>query len=62
MPAWMLEASNASPIKWALVAYEGAIWRGFTLQEMALPCLVLLAVGAACFLGGTLLLRRAFHE
>lgn len=62
MPAWMLKASDASPIKWALLAYEGAIWRGFTLQEMVLPCTILVAVGTAAFLGGAAMLRRAFDE
>lgn len=47
MPGWMQAASNASPVKWLLLAIEGAVWRGFTLVEM-LPALgILLAVGGA---------------
>lgn len=49
MPAWMVSASHASPVKWAILAYEGAIWRGFSAQEMVLPCVVLLATGALAF-------------
>ena len=37
MPAWMLSVSNFSLVKWGVLAVEGAIWRGFSPQEMALP-------------------------
>jgi ABC-2 type transport system permease protein len=57
MPSWMAVAGNFSPAKWAILAMEGAIWRGFSLQEMLLPCGILLASGAACFLAGA----RAFR-
>jgi ABC-2 type transport system permease protein len=53
MPAWMKTASQFSPVKWAILALEGALWRGFTLQEMLLPCAILLAIGMACFLIGS---------
>ncbi len=47
MPAWLQAASSASPVKWLLLAIEGAVWRGFTFVEM-LPALgVLVGVGAA---------------
>jgi ABC-2 type transport system permease protein len=49
MPGWMQTASNISPMKWAVLALEGGIWRDFTLADMMLPCLVLLGVGAVCF-------------
>lgn len=48
MPAWMRTLSDISPVKWSILALEGAIWRGFSLSEMLLPCGVLLAFGA-CF-------------
>ncbi|MEZ5288470.1 MAG: ABC transporter permease [Vicinamibacterales bacterium] len=57
MPAWMAAIGNVSPIKWALLAIEGAIWRDFTLGEMVLPCTILVAVGLACFALGTRRLR-----
>lgn len=58
MPAWMQTASNVSPVKWGILAIEGGIWRGLSLSEMAFPCGVLLAIGAAGFAAGTLVLSR----
>jgi ABC-2 type transport system permease protein len=52
MPAWMQAAGTVSPVKWSILALEGAIWRGFTPAELAVPCAVLLAVGVAGFLLG----------
>jgi ABC-2 type transport system permease protein len=49
MPDWMQVASNLSPMKWAILALEGGIWRDFTPADMVLPCLVLLGVGAVSF-------------
>ncbi len=57
MPSWMLVASNASPAKWAILGFEGALWRGFSPAEMALPCAILWGVGAVCFAAGA----RAFR-
>jgi ABC-2 type transport system permease protein len=58
MPAWMLTVSNASPIKWAVLAFEGAIWRGFTPGDMLLPCGILLTLGVICFAVGSRALQR----
>jgi len=52
MPDWMLRISNFSPVKWGIIALEGAVWRGFSLPEMLLPCGILIAVGVVCFLLG----------
>lgn len=49
MPAWMQQLSSISPIKWAILAVEGGLWRDFTPGMMLLPCGVLVAVGAGCF-------------
>jgi len=49
MPAWMVSVSHVSPVKWAILAYEGAIWRGFTAADMALPLTILLGVGSVAF-------------
>ena len=49
MQGWMVTLSHASPVKWSILAMEGAIWRGFTPAEMLLPCGILLAVGVAGF-------------
>jgi ABC-2 type transport system permease protein len=57
MPAWMLTASGVSPAKWAILAFEGALWRCFSPSEMALPLGLLLAIGAAGLGLGTRLFR-----
>jgi ABC-2 type transport system permease protein len=49
MPPWLLRISGISPMKWAILAYEGAIWRGFTFGDMLLPCAILLTVGLVTF-------------
>jgi ABC-2 type transport system permease protein len=49
MPAWMRTASNLSPVKWGILAMEGALWRGFTWREMFLPCAILIGVGVIGF-------------
>ena len=58
MPRLMVPLSQASPVKWSILALEGAIWRGFTLAEMLFPCAVLLAFGAACLALGALRLSK----
>lgn len=58
MPEWMAPLSNVSPAKWAILSLEGAIWRGFTLRQMLVPCGVLLAIGAGCFAMGLGVLSR----
>ncbi|MEW6321616.1 MAG: ABC transporter permease [Acidobacteriota bacterium] len=57
MPSWMLTVGHLSPVKWTILGFEGAIWRGFSAGEMLLPCAVLVAFGAACFAGGVRALR-----
>ena len=60
MPKFMATLSVASPAKWSILALEGAIWRDFTPGEMLFPCGVLLVIGAACLVLGTLgLTQRA---
>ncbi len=49
MPAWMQTASHVSPVKWGIVALEGAIWRGFSPSDMALPCAILWGIGLLGF-------------
>jgi ABC-2 type transport system permease protein len=58
MPPFLVGMSQASPVKWSILALEGAIWRDFTLAEMAPPCAVLVAVGAACLGLGSVRLAR----
>lgn len=58
MPGWMQSASVISPIRWSIIALEGAIWRGFTPGEMLLPCAVLVAIGVGGFVIGSRVLGR----
>jgi ABC-2 type transport system permease protein len=57
MPQWMQTASSVSPFKWAVLALDGAIWRGFSFSEMAFPCGILLAIGVLGFAIGSQLFR-----
>lgn len=49
MPGWMQSLSHWSPVKWAVLAVEGATWRGFSSTELGLPVGILLGVGLASF-------------
>jgi ABC-2 type transport system permease protein len=58
MPPWMRAVSNLSPVKWGVLGLEGAVWRGFSLGEMLLPCAILVGVGAVAFALGVAMSRR----
>jgi len=58
MPPFMKTISNFSPVKWGILAMEGAVWRGFTLTDMLAPCGVLLAIGAVSFTAGAAIFAR----
>ncbi len=58
MPPWMQAASNVSPVMWMIRALEGAVWRGFSFEEMLLPCAILLIFGAVAYAIGLLILLR----
>lgn len=58
MPGFLRTLSNFSPVKWGILALEGAIWRDFTLAELMFPCLVLIGIGAAAMTLGSLILAR----
>ncbi len=58
MPGWMQGVSKASPIRWAIDAFEGPIWRGTPINDLAIKWAVLLAIGVGCFALGTALFRR----
>ena len=57
MPGWLRTVSHISPVKWAILSMEGAIFRGFSIQEMMLPCGILVGMGVLCFAIGV----RAFQ-
>jgi ABC-2 type transport system permease protein len=58
MPTWLQQAASISPFKWGILALEGAIWRGYEVTDYLLPCLVLIAFGAAGFTLGVMMLTR----
>jgi ABC-2 type transport system permease protein len=59
MPDWLKTLGNISPVKWSILALEGAMWRETPWAEMLLPCGILLAIGAVClFLGVAIMKRR----
>lgn len=58
LPGFLQRISFISPIRWAILALEGAIWRGFSWSEMLLPCAVLLGIGIVGFMVGTSILYR----
>jgi len=45
MPAWLQHVAEISPVRWAIIAVEGAVWRDFTVQEMVRPCAILVLTG-----------------
>ena len=63
MPGFMRTLSHVSPVKWAVLSLEGAIWRDFSPTEMLLPLGMLIAIGtAAGGLGSWMLARRSTGE
>ena len=62
MPPWLKTLSHVSPVKWAILAMEGAIWREFTLSEMILPCGILIGAGIVFFAIGTWAFRWTAQE
>lgn len=57
MPEWMQVAGAVSPVKWALLALEGATWRDFSVAEMARPCAILAGFGIGGFAVGAAVFR-----
>ena len=58
MPQFIKSLSVLSPVRWGILAMEGAIWREFSLAEMILPCGILLGIGAAGVAIGTRMLNH----
>lgn len=49
MPEWLQSISDISPVKWSILAMEGAVWRNFSPAEMVKPCAVLVGMGVVSF-------------
>jgi ABC-type multidrug transport system permease subunit len=60
MPTWLLTWSEVSPVKWGIVALEGATWRDLHWLELIKPLGLLVGCGVASFGVGVwvLLVRR----
>ena len=57
LPPFMQTMSSVSPFKWAILAFEGAIWRGFGWGDMLLPCVVLVGFAVVGFVVGAMFFR-----
>ena len=57
MPDWLQSFSSISPMKWSILAIEGAIWRDLSFQELLKPYLVLAGFGLVSFITGVSLFR-----
>jgi ABC-2 type transport system permease protein len=57
MPDWMKAVSNFSPVKWAILSFEGATWREFSYAELAMPLGIMLTMGVVLFFAGTRMLK-----
>jgi ABC-2 type transport system permease protein len=57
MPDWMKAVSNFSPVKWAILSFEGATWRGFSYAELAMPLGIMLVMGVVLFFAGSKMLK-----
>ncbi len=58
MPDWLSAIGSFSPVKWGIIALEGAIWRDYSMTEMLTPLMILLGIGILCFSIGVSILRR----
>lgn len=58
MPTWMASVGVVSPIRWAIRAIEGGLWRNFSAGDMVMPCAVLIATGIVAFGVGTMRLKE----
>ena len=57
MPEWMKAMSDLSPVKWAILSFEGATWRNFSYEELLLPCGIMLMLGIICFYAGSRMIK-----
>ena len=57
MPDWMKSVSDFSPVKWAILSFEGATWRDFSYAELALPLGIMLTMGVVLFFVGSRMLK-----
>ena len=58
MPGFIKQFSMLSPVRWAISAIEGAIWRDYTLAEMLVACGILIGIGTVGMIVGSVILGR----
>ena len=58
MPPFLRAASQASPFSWAILAIEGAVWRGFAFTEMLAPLGILFFIGALGLVLGKMFIQK----
>jgi ABC-2 type transport system permease protein len=58
MPEFIRNLGVISPVRWAIQAIEGAVWREYSWAEMMMPLAILLAIGAVCFFAGSAMMKR----
>jgi ABC-2 type transport system permease protein len=58
MPAIFQKISVISPVRWAILGIEGAIWRDFSWSELFLPMAIMVSVGVVGFTVGTTIMMR----
>ena len=58
MPKWMAAVGDFSPIKWAVVSFEGSLWRQYTLVDLLPSTLLLLTLGVVAFTLGSYIFNR----
>jgi ABC-2 type transport system permease protein len=52
MPGWLLSWSDVSPVKWGILALEGATWRDLRWSELGKPLGMLGCTGVVSFAAG----------
>jgi len=58
MPKWMASIGELSPIKWAVVSFEGSFWRQYSFVDLMPTTGLLLTLGVVCFLIGSYIFNR----
>ena len=58
MPKWMASVGELSPIKWAVVSFEGSFWRQYSFVDLLPTTGLLLTLGVVCFLIGSYIFNR----
>ena len=59
MPQWMYNLSYISPVRWAILAMEGATWRQFDFNQMLQPCGIMVGTGVLFFVIGAKVFKWA---